>query len=51
MQLAQLALCNFRNIEEADLTEAIMELELANQAMSVAQSVATKIIQATLLNR
>jgi flagellar hook-associated protein 3 len=39
------------NIEEADLTEAIMELELANQAMEVAQSVTTQILGATILNR
>lgn len=39
------------NLEEADLTEAIMELELANQAMEVAQSVTTQILRATILNR
>ncbi|MBU0753810.1 MAG: hypothetical protein KJ645_01630, partial [Planctomycetes bacterium] len=36
------------NIEEADITEAIMELELANQAMQIAQAAASKILQATM---
>ncbi|MHC4942904.1 MAG: flagellar hook-associated protein FlgL [Planctomycetota bacterium] len=36
-------------LEEADITEALMELELANQAMQIAQSVANKVLQATML--
>jgi flagellar hook-associated protein 3 len=35
-------------LEEADITEAIMELELANQAMQIAQNVANKVLQATM---
>jgi len=39
------------NIEEADITESIMNLEMANQSLQLAQSVTSQILQSIMIQR